>query len=62
MKSATGTAETGAIQLAFTDFKEITKARLAISVVFSAVAGYLLGASEIRAVPLCSSFSGVTAW
>nr|WP_193844359.1 heme o synthase [Flavobacterium kingsejongi] len=27
----------------FTDFKEITKARLAVSVVFSSIAGYLLG-------------------
>lgn len=30
-----------------TDFKEITKMRLAISVVFSSVAGYFLGAEEI---------------
>ncbi|MBC2838785.1 heme o synthase [Robiginitalea sp. SC105] len=52
MKSATGTAEPGAIQLAFTDFKEITKAKLALSVVFSAVAGYFLGAQEVRLLPL----------
>lgn len=52
MKSATGTAEPGTLQLAFTDFKEITKAKLALSVVFSAVAGYLLGAYEIRVTPL----------
>lgn len=31
-----------------TDFKEITKAGLAISVVFSSVAGYLLGVDEIN--------------
>ena len=29
------------------DFKEITKMRLSISVVFSALAGYLLGAIEV---------------
>ena len=29
------------------DFKEITKMRLALSVVFSSVAGYLLGADTI---------------
>lgn len=31
----------------FSDFKEITKVRLSLSVVFSAVAGYLLGAVEV---------------
>ena len=31
-----------------TDFKEITKMGLSISVVFSAIAGYLLGAVEIN--------------
>jgi len=30
-----------------TDFKEITKVRLAVSVVFSAIAGYFLGADSI---------------
>jgi protoheme IX farnesyltransferase len=30
----------------FTDFKEITKAGLAISVVFSSLVGYLLGFSQ----------------
>ncbi len=34
----------------FTDFKEITKMRLAISVVFSSVAGYFLGAEVINFV------------
>lgn len=33
--------------LVFADFKEITKARLALSVVFSSLAGYLLGAIQI---------------
>ncbi len=36
----------------FTDFKEITKAKLAVSVVFSSIAGYLLGAYEINFVSL----------
>ena len=34
----------------FTDFKEITKMRLAISVVFSSVAGYFLGAEVVNFV------------
>jgi protoheme IX farnesyltransferase len=37
---------------AITDFKEITKMGLSISVVFSAVAGYLLGAETINYVTL----------
>ncbi|MGB5653510.1 MAG: protoheme IX farnesyltransferase, partial [Robiginitalea sp.] len=44
MKSAAGVIEPSALQVVFSDFKEITKARLAVSVVFSAIAGYLLGA------------------
>ena len=32
----------------FRDFKEITKAGLAISVLFSSIAGYLLGFDEIH--------------
>lgn len=35
------------LALYFADFKEITKARLAVSVVFSSIAGYFLGAVEI---------------
>lgn len=35
------------MSLTFADFKEITKARLAVSVVFSSIAGYFLGASQI---------------
>lgn len=42
MKTAVSSAKNTTLSLAFTDFKEITKARLAVSVVFSSVAGYLL--------------------
>lgn len=52
MKSAAGVLEPSAFQVVFSDFKEITKARLAVSVVFSAIAGYLLGADEIQLLPL----------
>ncbi len=40
-------AKNNSIALLFADFKEITKARLAVSVVFSSIAGYLLGTTEI---------------
>ncbi len=47
MKTAvSGTKETN-WSLIIADFKEITKARLAVSVVFSSVAGYFLGAEQI---------------
>ncbi len=36
----------------FADFKEITKARLALSVVFSSLAGYLLGTQQVELLPL----------
>lgn len=52
MKPAAGAIEPHPLRVAYTDFKEITKAKLAVSVVFSAVAGYLLGADEIRVVPI----------
>lgn len=52
MKTAVGTANRSSFSLIFADFKEITKARLAISVVFSSIAGYLLGAYEIEFVSL----------
>jgi protoheme IX farnesyltransferase len=52
MKTATGTAYRNSFSLLFADFKEITKARLAVSVVFSSIAGYLLGAYEIDVVSL----------
>lgn len=48
MKTAVGSTKSNALALIFADFKEITKARLAISVVFSAIAGYFLGAYEIQ--------------
>ncbi|NHF58359.1 protoheme IX farnesyltransferase [Flavobacteriaceae bacterium TP-CH-4] len=47
MKTAVGTAINTSWSLAFSDFKEITKARLAVSVVFSSIAGYFLGADQI---------------
>ncbi|CAM4221670.1 heme o synthase [Zobellia nedashkovskayae] len=52
MKTAVNTATAPTLALAMADFKEITKARLAISVVFSSLAGYLLGAPQIEVVSL----------
>lgn len=43
---------TSKLKLAVTDFKEITKMGLSLSVVFSAIAGYLLGAETINATTL----------
>ncbi|WP_047246365.1 heme o synthase [Maribacter thermophilus] len=48
MKTAVGMAKDNIVALIFADFKEITKARLAVSVVFSSIAGYFLGAYEIN--------------
>lgn len=46
MKTITGsTKKTHTAALFFEDFKQITKARLSVSVVFSSVAGYFLGAA-----------------
>lgn len=42
------TTTTFSLKTVFVDFKEITKAGLAISVVFSSIAGYLLGIDEIN--------------
>ncbi|MBP9794218.1 MAG: heme o synthase [Flavobacterium sp.] len=42
------TTTTFSVKSLFVDFKEITKAGLAISVVFSSIAGYLLGVDEIN--------------
>ncbi len=50
MKTAVGTAKQRTLTLLFSEFTEITKARLAVSVVFSAVAGYFLGADQISLV------------
>tara|TARA_R110002051_G_scaffold159536_2_gene230925 strand:- start:41174 stop:42073 length:900 start_codon:yes stop_codon:yes gene_type:complete len=52
MKTAVSAAKEATLSLIFADFKEITKARLSISVVFSAIAGYLLGAPEIHWLPI----------
>ncbi len=48
MKSAVGSLSSTSLALFYTDFKEITKAKLAISVVFSSIAGYFLGAYQIE--------------
>ncbi|MEP2240367.1 MAG: UbiA family prenyltransferase, partial [Maribacter sp.] len=59
MKTAVGSEKESAFALIFADFKEITKARLAISVVFSSIAGYFLGAYEIQWVQvLLLAFGG----
>ena len=47
MKTAVNTATQATWAMVFSDFKEITKARLAVSVVFSSIAGYFLGAYQI---------------
>ncbi|HEU4497281.1 MAG TPA: heme o synthase [Flavobacterium sp.] len=43
MKALSTTANNFSLRSIYTDFAEITKARLAVSVVFSSIAGYLLG-------------------
>jgi len=48
MKTAVGQVKNNSFGLVFSDFKEITKARLAVSVVFSSVAGYFLGAEQLN--------------
>jgi len=48
MKTAVEPANNTSWSMMFADFKEITKARLTVSVVFSSIAGYLLGAFEIN--------------
>ncbi|NNE78490.1 MAG: protoheme IX farnesyltransferase [Pricia sp.] len=52
MKTAVNTATSPTWVLAIADFKEITKARLAVSVVFSSIAGYFLGAYQIDVISL----------
>ncbi|MEC8831067.1 MAG: UbiA family prenyltransferase, partial [Bacteroidota bacterium] len=52
MKSAVGSVKNNTLSLLFSDFKEITKAKLAISVVFSSIAGYFLGADQVNFVSL----------
>ena len=48
MKSVTGIVKKSNSAIIIADFKEITKVRLAISVVFSSIAGYFLGAYELE--------------
>ena len=48
MKSAVSTTQSSTRFLSISDLKEITKFRLALSVVFSSLAGYLLGADQIE--------------
>ncbi len=52
MKTAVEIAETSTTASVFADFKELTKVRLAVSVVFSAIAGYLLGAPVVQVWPI----------
>lgn len=52
MKTAVGAVQTFSWSLVFSDFREITKARLAISVVFSSIAGYLLAAPNVEMLPI----------
>ncbi|MGB5499386.1 MAG: heme o synthase [Maribacter sp.] len=52
MKTAVEPVKNISWSMVFADFKEITKARLAVSVVFSSIAGYLLGAFEISFISL----------
>ncbi|NAY92801.1 protoheme IX farnesyltransferase [Muricauda sp. JGD-17] len=48
MKSAVGSVKNNSLSLIFSEFKEITKAKLAVSVVFSSIAGYFLGAYQLN--------------
>src|SRR5690606_22690628 len=49
MKTAVSTStKTNTLAIIFDDFKQITKAGLAFSVVFSSIAGYFLGAETIH--------------
>ena len=52
MKTAVSSEKRTTWSLGFSDFKEITKARLAISVVFSSLAGYLLAPVSINPISL----------
>ncbi len=52
MKTAIELAKNISWSMMFADFKEITKVRLAVSVVFSSMAGYLLGAYDISFLSL----------
>lgn len=52
MKTAVSSVKKTSWSLIFADFKEITKVRLSISVVFSSIAGYFLGAPEVQLYPI----------
>lgn len=52
MKTAVEIAKTKTFASVYADFKELTKVRLAVSVVFSSIAGYLLGAVQIQWLPI----------
>jgi len=52
MKTIVSTTKSTSWSLVFSDFKEITKARLAVSVVFSSLAGYLLAPISLSPISL----------
>ena len=52
MKTAVSTVNNSSFRMIFADFKEITKARLAVSVVFSSLAGYLLAPVPAEGISL----------
>ncbi len=52
MKTVVEPAKNTSWSMVFADFKEITKVRLAVSVVISSIAGYLLGAFEVSFISL----------
>lgn len=52
MKTAVSAGKTTAFTGVLSDFKEITKVRLAASVVLSSIAGYFLGALEVSPIAL----------
>ncbi|WP_190811134.1 heme o synthase [Flagellimonas sp. S3867] len=59
MKPTVSSIKNTPLSLTFADFKEITKARLAVSVVFSSIAGYFLGAFQIDLISvLLLAFGG----
>lgn len=59
MKTVVEIAKTRTFASVFADLKELTKVRLAVSVVFSAIAGYLLGAPQVQVMPIVLlSFGG----
>ncbi|RDY58943.1 heme o synthase [Flagellimonas nanhaiensis] len=52
MKSAVGSVKSNSLSFVLSEFKEITKAKLAVSVVFSSIAGYFLGATKLDIVSI----------